>query len=174
MFPEREHEMMDYLITKEYHKDENPHIHVFLEFPFTNHINSREQLNLSLVNPETGEIKVIEGKYESSKKKYSVIKYMLKDQTEEPFTNIRLLIYRDTVHDDVEDYLLHKARYEGVEKTVFELMDHFPKLMKQIVRLKNAFKKVREAESNKERQERMLSRIRPLEDYTNAPLEALK
>lgn len=174
VFPKREHEMMKYLITKEYHKDGNPHIHVFLEFPFINYINSREQLNLSLIEPETGKEKVLEGKYESSKKKYSVIKYVLKDQCGDPFTNMRLLIYRNTVHDNVEEYLLHRARYEGVEKTVMELMDYFPELMKQIVRLTSAFKRIREAERNKERQELMLSRIKPMDSYVNIPVEVLE
>ena len=46
---------MKYLIVKEDHEDGTPHIHVYLEFKTTQSINSREQLQVKLLNPETGE-----------------------------------------------------------------------------------------------------------------------
>lgn len=174
MFPKREHELMKYLITKEYHEDGNPHFHVLLEFPFVNHINSRDKLHVTLIDPVTGENVVLEGKYESSRKMYSVIKYMLKDQQEEPFTNLRLLTYKGVVHDDVESYLLYKARYEGVEIAIREMLDYFPELMKHIVRLKNAFKAIRETERNKERYDLLNSRIKPIDSFVNVPQKIIE
>lgn len=173
IFPKREHEMMEYLIGKELHQDGNPHMHVFLEFPFTNDV-TRKRLHVTLKDPGTGENVVIQGSYESAKKKYSVMKYILKDLEGEAFTNIRLLIYRDTIHEEVESYLLHIAQYDGVEVALRELLDHFPEYNKNIIRFRNGFRAIRQAERDRERQKLLLSRIKPLDSYVNVPIEALE
>lgn len=170
MFPKQEHETMKYLITREMHEDGNPHFHVFLEFPFTNDL-SREKLHVNLKDSISGEEVVLEGKYETAKKKYSVMKYMLKSKNpeQEPFTNIHLLIYKNEIHDNVESYLYHKAQYEGVEKVLLEILDRFPEFRSQFTRLKSTFKAIRTVQLNKERQEALRLSILPLTDFKNVP-----
>lgn len=76
--------VMKYFICKEKHKDDNPHIHVYLEFSCTQEIPSREKLHVEIIELN-GKIKLCEGKYEAVRNSGKTLEYITKDCDESDY-----------------------------------------------------------------------------------------
>lgn len=170
---------MNYLIQKENHEDGTPHIHVYLEFETTQYITSREQLQVELLDPNTGEKVIQVGKYEPVKNRDKVIQYIIKDMVFEKGkipvenTNMALPIVNSVYYDSPESHLAAVLETEGYEKTCATLISCYKNLAvkKGSTILKNL--KLMD-ELRQHLLSKSLMKIRPLDDYVNIPPEIIE
>jgi hypothetical protein len=81
---------MQYFISKEFHQDGSPHIHVFLEFENQQQILSRNRLHVTLIDPDSKKVYVQEGNYQSVRNKIKVLEYVTKHMKSGYLTNIEI------------------------------------------------------------------------------------
>jgi hypothetical protein len=125
---------MNYLIVKENHEDGTPHIHVYLEFETTQYINSREQLQVTLLDPNTGEEVIQVGKYEPVKNRHKVIQYILKEigfagEISVKNTNMVLPIVSSIYYDSPESHLAAVLETEGFDAACATLLSCYKNLV---------------------------------------------
>jgi len=83
----------DYLIVREFHKDGNPHIHVYLKLhkPF----NTYKQNSLDIIINDN----IFHGNYQSAKNPNNIIQYLLKDITNKFDNN---LLFSDSIKNRID------------------------------------------------------------------------
>jgi hypothetical protein len=89
---------MQYFISKEFHQDGNPHIHVFLEFENQQQILSRNRLHVTLIDPDSKRVTVQEGNYQSVRNRTKVLEYVTKYMKFGYLTNIEIPIVNDVIY----------------------------------------------------------------------------
>jgi hypothetical protein len=89
---------MQYFISKEFHQDGNPHIHVFLEFENQQRILSRNRLHITLIDPDSKKVIVQEGNYQSVRNRTKVLEYVTKYMKFGYLTNIEIPIINGVIY----------------------------------------------------------------------------
>ena len=106
----------EYLISKELHKDGNPHIHALI----------RLKRKIDIKNCHFFDYKDTHGNYERVRSYQAATTYLLKDG--DYITNRPLILNEDgTQQISIEEYLLHKAKSEGIENALRNYVELTPK-----------------------------------------------
>jgi Geminivirus Rep catalytic domain len=103
--------VLDYLLVREYHKTDQPHIHVYLKT--SKKCNITSSIFLDLKNTEG---KIFHGNYQSAKKKNSVIEYMLKNIPKKSDSNI---LYSENMSKLIGEL----ANYKTLEEALIDLAE---------------------------------------------------
>lgn len=116
-----------YVISEEFHKDGNPHLHVYLEFDSVQAVYSESKLDLVLTG--IGE-KSFHGNYQAVKSEHAILQYILKTagSLEKICTNKDLPIYLGKYFTSVEEHLHSVLINEGLKPAITILYQMYPRV----------------------------------------------
>lgn len=165
--------LMKYFVCKEKHKDDSPHIHVYLEFSGKQEIPSREKLHVEIVGSDE-QIKLCEGKYEAVRNTEKTLSYITKDCSEDDYkTNMNIPVVDGKLYWVAEDHFCAALNAYGYEYVENLLVEKYPTLA--IRRCSTFLKNLQLMNDIKQKKLRKVSKkIKSLEEFKDIPQDVFE
>ena len=134
--------VIDFVLVREYLENDQPHLHAYLKMAKKCNITSSNFLDLKNVDGE-----IYHGIYRSARKRYSVIRYILKSIKSKKDIN---LYYSSNLSELIDDLANYETSLK--EQNLSEIFSELPSLLEQLypgIKTKIALKKIEPEVNNR-------------------------